>query len=61
MYVGPMRTVRGDKKLDANVKAAVGVQLLIPLTVRIGPTYITAQGGHHRLEGADPGALGGVV
>ena len=23
-------TVRGDKKLDANVKAAVGVQLLIP-------------------------------
>src|ERR1700679_1514555 len=24
------RTVRGDKKLDANVKAAVGVQLLIP-------------------------------
>jgi hypothetical protein len=32
----------GDKKLDANVKAAVGVQLLISLTVRIGPRYITA-------------------
>jgi hypothetical protein len=32
MYLGPMRKVRGDKKLDANCCLYVGVQLLIPLT-----------------------------
>jgi hypothetical protein len=30
MYIGPMRRVRGDKKLDANCCLYVGVQLLIP-------------------------------
>ena len=30
MYVGPVRKVRGDKKLDANCCLYVGVQLLIP-------------------------------
>jgi hypothetical protein len=30
MYLGPMRAVRGGKKLDANRCLYVGVQLLIP-------------------------------
>jgi hypothetical protein len=35
--------VWGDKELDANVKTAVGVQLLIPQTLHGVPTYVTGQ------------------
>src|ERR1700733_14616557 len=45
--------VRGDKELEANVKAAVGFQLLIPPDRAHWPRYITAQEVHHRLKGAD--------
>jgi len=49
---------QGGKTLDDNVKAAVVVQRLTPpLTVRIGPTYITragctspSTGQHHDAE-----------
>jgi hypothetical protein len=48
MYLGPLRTVRGDKKLDANCCLYVGVQLLIPLTV--GRVNITVPGAGHPSE-----------
>jgi hypothetical protein len=42
MYLGPMRTAWGDKRLDANCCLYVGVQPLIP------PGRVTGQ--HHRAE-----------
>jgi hypothetical protein len=41
MYIGPMRTAWGDKRLDANCCLYVGVQPLIPQAVR--RVYITVQ------------------
>ena len=38
----PCYRVRGDERLDANVKAAVGVQPLIPPDRAHWPRYITA-------------------
>src|ERR1700721_4765825 len=49
MYLGPMRTAWGTKKLDANCCLYVGVQLLSP------PGRVTGQ--HHRAEGLGNPAL----
>jgi hypothetical protein len=43
----------GDKELEANVKAAVGFQLLIPPDRAHWPRYITAQEVHDYPAGAD--------
>jgi len=42
MYVGQVRTVRGDKRLDANCCLYVGVQPLVPPDL-VNPVYITVQ------------------
>src|ERR1700678_663185 len=55
----PVHRVRGDKRLDANVKAAVGVQPLIPPDRAHWPRYITAQEVHRYPAEADRVPLAG--